>query len=375
MFLINLIRKKNFIDYFLVSILSFLIFYIASYSSIDTSWTDFHTWKNDGESLLRFFGNINNNEIKSSITFSKMPLGYCIISYIVKILRSFNFSNGDALRIINSFFLTIPIVAIISTSLSFHLKKIWIIFYGLLMSLSAISLVYINSGALEVIQGSMICSYIISRFFQNQTKEKRINILYVIRFTALLSAAILKDTFIVSILFSEALFLILNNLFFSKKLFPNLFIKTKSNNLKSKMSYGDFSALFSGLSISLIWNLIRYKSIFPVSYFNESKTVIVTKGDYIQNFIASIFSPNGGLIFFYGISISIIFLVFLKIKEIRNPINKEKLFIFSKFSEINIYSSSIILISLLINSKWWAAFGWVSWGNRLIIPWSMSLIM
>ena len=32
------------------------------------------------------------------------------------------------------------------------------------MSLSAISLVYINSGALEVIQGSLISSYIISRF-------------------------------------------------------------------------------------------------------------------------------------------------------------------------------------------------------------------
>ena len=376
MFVINYLKKKNFYDYLLVIFLSFLIFFIASYSSRDTSWTDFPAWKNDGENILKFFRNINNPEITSSIYFSKHPIGYGIVGYFVKILSFFNFSNGDALRIINSLFLTIPIFAIISTSLDSHIKKIWILFYGLLMSLSAISLVYIHSGALEVIQGSLISSYIISRFFYNKNEEKSKNNLLIIRFTTLLSAALLKDTLIVSILFSEGLFIIKSNLVFkNQKLFSNFSKNIHINNLKSKISLCDFSALTLGISISIFWNLIRYKSILPISYLNESNTIKVTRSDYIQNFLAGIFSPNGGLIFFYGINIFIVVLVFLKIKELRNTIKKEKLFVFIKFSEISIYSTSVIFTALLINSKWWAAFGWVSWGNRLIIPWSMSLII
>ena len=376
MFVINFLKKKNFYDYFLVTLLSFLILFIASYSSRDTAWTDFPAWKNDGENILLFFRNFNNPEIKSSIYFSKHPLGYAIIGYFVQILRFFNFSNGNALRIINSLFLTIPIFAIISTSLNFYAKKIWILFYGLLISLSAISLVYINSGALEVIQGSLISSYIISRFFYDKSNVKGKNILLIIRFTTLLSAALLKDTLIVSILLSEVFFIIISNFILkNKNSYSNFFRNANLNNLKSKISFCDFSALILGILISIFWNLIRYRSILPISYLNESNTVLVTKADYIQNFLAGIFSPNGGLIFFYGINIFIIVLVFLKIREVKNPINKEKVFIFIKFSEISIYTISVIFTALLINSKWWAAFGWVSWGNRLIIPWSMSLII
>ena len=182
------------------------------------------------------------------------------------------------------------------------------------MSLSAISLVYIHSGALEVIQGSLISSYIISRFFYNKSEEKSKNNLLIIRFTTLLSAALLKDTLIVSILFSEVLFIIKSNLVFkNQKLFSNFSNNIHLNNLKSKISLCDFSALTLGISISIFWNLIRYKSILPISYLNESNTIKVTKSEYIQNFLAGIFSPNGGLIFFYGINIFIVVLVFLNI--------------------------------------------------------------
>ena len=146
----------------------------------------------------------------------------------------------------------------------------------------------------------------------------------IIRFTTLLSAALFKDTLIVSILFSEGLFIFSSNLIFkNKKLFSNFFTNFNLNNLKSKISLCDFSALTLGISISIFWNLIRYKSILPISYLNESNTIKVTKADYIQNFLAGIFSPNGGLIFFYGINIFIVVLVFLKIKEVRNTIKKK----------------------------------------------------
>ena len=128
MFVINFLKKKNFYDYLLVTLLSLLIIFIASYSSRNTAWTDFPAWKNDGENILRFFRNFNNPEIKSSIYFSKHPIGYSIVGYFVKILRFLNFSNANALRVINSLFLTIPIFAIISTPLNFYARKFGLYF-------------------------------------------------------------------------------------------------------------------------------------------------------------------------------------------------------------------------------------------------------
>ena len=166
----------------------------------------------------------------------------------------------------------------------------------------------------------------------------------IIRFTTLLSAALLKDTLIVSIIFSEVLFMISSNLIFkNKKLFSKILSEVNLNNIKSKISLCDFSALTLGISISIFWNLIRYKSILPISYLNESNTIIVTKAEYIQNFLAGIFLQWWNN-FLWNKYIYNCF-SFLKIKEVRNPINKEKVLYLLSF-KISIYSISLIVTTI-----------------------------
>ena len=107
----------------------------------------------------------------------------------------------------------------------------------------------------------------------------------------------------------------------------------------------------------------------------------------ILNLKWSIISPNGGIIFTFGLFISAIILYLIFSKDFQMSLLHLKNKASVEIKDIDLKNSkaflqelimifTIFLISgLLTTSMWWATFGWDTWGHRLIIPYAMPMIV
>lgn len=119
-------------------------------------------------------------------------------------------------------------------------------------------------------------------------------------------------------------------------------------------SLATFSGGWAALVVGLGFNRYRYISITPSAYLQESAQ---TRPDAIQSIkflLASIFSPNGGILSFWGLALSALTIILLARGGLR----------LTEF----IFAFSFPIICLAMHSLWWAPFGWDAWGNRLLIP-------
>ena len=337
------------------------IFYIISFASKDILWTDYFAWNGDAVKMSECFNEIKKCDISKTISsFSKFPFGYFLTGLTETTLSK---HNGDSLRAINTLGLTIPLLGILISNAQISTKTFITAIYVIVIGFSPIALVYINSGALEVLQGSFLALYLTVRFFKSDdldTKGKQ-----AVRFLCLFVCCLFKDTFILTLISAEIAFYV----------FETIRTKPRKRKLTHSKNYylstGDFAGLTAGTLLSIAYNLARYQSIIPISYINEAKEIPVNLKEYFQNYLAAIASPNGGLIFFYGIPISIILISIVLVNKEQKNINKVKEVL--DIQPMCSYCAIITLTSLAFTSKWWAAFGWVSWGNRLVIPWASSI--
>ena len=124
---------------------------------------------------------------------------------------------------------------------------------------------------------------------------------------------------------------------------------------------GGFAQLGLGIAASLIlnvcFNFFRYGTWTNQQYLDPIYLVpdFTTQASF---FLALLFSPNGGLLFFWPIAVCLLAYPLVQ-------------------SRSNVWVTPgcwILLFGLVLGlSRWYAPFGWNCWGPRLLVPWIFVL--
>jgi hypothetical protein len=171
--------------------------------------------------------------------------------------------------------------------------------------------------------------------------------------------------------------------YFFRSFFKNITKMSLANNQIRALIIG----LLFGSIVDFGFNYLRYQQFKNTFYYSLNKHFSMNLNYTILNFIWSLISPNGGVIFAYGIFLSVVFLFLighqkLQLSAALNLKNHNVAATSGTSSDgvsnhlMELMMPIIVLMcGLSTTSLWWAAFGWDTWGNRLIIPYIMPLIM
>ncbi|MEN4902084.1 hypothetical protein [Luteimonas sp. TWI1437] len=116
------------------------------------------------------------------------------------------------------------------------------------------------------------------------------------------------------------------------------------------------------VTLSAFYNLFRYGTPLPLGYMEEARQTLPTLGKSAEFLAGSLLSPNGGALVFWT------FPVFVALAgwRLEGWVPRRAALI---------GSGLVLAISALAFARWWAPFGWDSWGNRLLLPPTFALIV
>lgn len=334
--------------------------------------------------LIECFSDIGSESCKS---LSKFPIWNNLIAYIFgqftsEQIKLWHYGNIAA-------FAVYIYIAILELS---NLSFIWRLSFLISIIFSPF-LFYVNSTFSEIQQGLFLSVGLICFIYRNKFLTPLFIIMsiatkdtFLLSWALILSFLIVKDTYrIIRDSLDNRSFPIESgrNTIISSAIdiFSNIFNSLKKSNYLKILVTG----IFGGAFVSFSFNYIRYRQINNVVYLYENITFGMNVNHFASNLWWSLFSPNGGLIFGYGLffSIVIFYFVFNKVinshhlesrnfNSLRDGEGKEN---FKKFEEIVIVIGITLLSGLIATSMWWATFGWDSWGFRLIIPYMMATVV
>jgi hypothetical protein len=207
------------------------------------------------------------------------------------------------------------------------------------------------SGALEVQSGVLIGIFMstLAMLMFSDKKEQPKSLLLLLSLSGFVLPTY-KDTVVIVIVFGF-LFLVFINLFIQSFFkFPG----PTRESIITVIKYGALPTLL-GIILSASYNMAKYGVYLPVVYLIESRETSPDIYKSVEFFIGSIFSPNGGIIVFWFLSLFIM-------------IGGWRMLGFSPRKSVVSLGVTCVMLTLLGLAKWWAPFGWDSWGNRLAIP-------
>jgi hypothetical protein len=223
--------------------------------------------------------------------------------------------------------------------------------------LSAVPPFYTYSGGLEVQSGVVIGIFLSSLVLVNENlKQPRETIIPVLLFITALLLPLYKDpnTFVLIVGLAIAA--------------SQAWVGKKNHSTKAAISqwrrtaWSLVIALSAALTISLTYNFAKGGSVLPLTYLNEVSLATPRPAKIVEFFAATYFSPNGGVIAFWGCALC------------------ATVWLLRRFElEISRAGASVALAVALIYSVilscWWATFGWDAWGDRLMIPAMLATII
>ena len=208
---------------------------------------------------------------------------------------------------------------------------------------------YIYSGALEIQSGVFLGIFVCSCILLWEKKE--INKVSTYSFLTISGTLfpLYKDTSIAVVLVAFSVTFALAY-FFSKK-YP----KKIDFRYHPRLILYLLPPIICAVIISLLYNHFRYDEIFPSAYISESELTSPSLYKSLEFFVASFFSPNGGILIFWTL-----------------PLFVAVFSLYSQNLRISCISVTISVLIVLLSasgySLWWAPFGWDAWGNRLMVP-------
>jgi len=324
MFFNRSLGLKNSI-YLSILVSTFII--VLSISSKEFYPADYNEWRKDWAVLKNY---IYSTAPTPFTELSKFTLAYLINSFL---------SDGAQRNLawVNATFLLLPILCLgLIHGWRLAISAGGVFMFALIFS--PIPVYYIFSGALEIQSGVVIgifMSALAMLTFTNKQEQPKA-LLFLLAVSGFVLAAY-KDTVVVVIGFGFVLLIFLK--IFRQTLFA--FPEPSKASMIAVIKYGALPTLL-GMALSATYNKIKYDVYLPVVYLIESRETSPDTYKSIEFFIGSIFSPNGGIVIFWFLPLLIMILGWRLLG----------------------YSArhSVVL------SKWWAPFGWDSWGNRLAIP-------
>jgi hypothetical protein len=216
---------------------------------------------------------------------------------------------------------------------------------------SPIPIYYINSGALEIQSGIVAGIFISSlgRLTFNEKREQSKILIYLLALSGFLLPAY-KDTIVAVIAFGFILLAFLK--FFIPSFFS--FSEPTKESILMVIKFGALPTLL-GVMTCAVYNMAKYGVFLPVVYLIESRETSPDIFKSLEFFVGSILSPNGGVIIFWMMSFVI-------------ALTGWRAAGYSPRKSVVWLSVICVVLTLFGLAKWWAPFGWDSWGNRLAIP-------
>ena len=345
------LRRSSATDAITALLIAVLFIYRVNHNPFFTE-TDLSTWQRDWMELERCIA--QGKHFCTSI--SKYPFAYLINSGAANVLAGRSDIDQwwgglrDSITLINTVFSLASFFTATLIADSRLRASVFIFSLGIL--LTPLPDFYVISGSLEIQPGiffSLFALYAARHFFNTSSGASNIYKASILLFLGCLY----KDTYSI---FWIALGLMSWLVAIKGKK------RLKRSQIRSLIYFSltSFSGGWAAFVVSLGFNRYRYISFAPSAYLQESAQ---TKPGFIQSIkflFATIFSPNGGLIAFWGLALGALLLLLLLIR---------KLTLISFFS-----APAFPVFCTLLHSLWWAPFGWDSWGNRLIVP-SMMLCL
>jgi len=360
----------------LLYVLTGLIFYAVATTRNGLFPTgDLFVWMGDFGSLAHCLA----GHSQSCGEISKFPLGYTLNSALLFLAaRLTTLPLLGFVATLNSFALALPILLLRSIQDVRALLTAWALYLAVWI-LTPIPRFYLFTGSLEVQAGALIGMAFVLTFGAIQAKPNLADAKLRPTIGSLLVcnglwflACLYKDTSVIT-------FAVVGLLLLLPK--PSLArLRRDRVNPHEAMQAGAVSAtrLLPWQPLGLLWlslpgfvlagvcstglNLIRYHTILPEAYLHEAKITSTPALFRLQSLLWSLYSPNGGILVFWGLAIAALMLltIWLGAGQNRLAIKASCLW------------ASITLIGL---SQWWNPFGWASWGNRLVVPAMMVVVI
>jgi hypothetical protein len=111
-----------------------------------------------------------------------------------------------------------------------------------------------------------------------------------------------------------------------------------------------------------MYNFIKAGSVLPVAYLNEASQTSPPPVKSLEFFTATWFSPNGGVVVFWGAALyGIVWLL------------RRFDLVISRTGAVVAFAAALAYSVVL--SCWWAPFGWDAWGDRLMIPVMLATVI
>ena len=310
---------------------------------------DFPSWSSD---FLSLYSCLQANQHSTCQDISVFPLAYTLNSWLSAVLSSLltGLSPPQVLLIINLilFGLVAYLILYPTTRISRRTYSCRALLLLTVIVLTPIIPFYLNTGFLELQSAAWIfLVFLFAPYSRCHRQRSWLNQFLFVFFFVI--ASMYKDTLAIMLFVSISL----GRFFFE--------LSATHHSIRSNAFYLFIRAIFqplllialiSSVMASFAFNYIRYESILPIGYLLQSSMYQTSSQFKLISFLASILSPQGGLVAFWGLPL---FALVIYCRHIR--INQRLVSAFFLF-----------LLNLFALPFWWAPFGWDSWGNRLIIP-------
>lgn len=313
--------------------------------------TDLVAWKNDSAVVFRC---ISQKDMQLPCAgVSKFPLAYLANAA----LYGFVPGRGDhAISVLNIVALALPLLALtVIHGLAALCRAGWP--YVLAISLSPLPVYYIATGALEV-QAGIVCGLYIGAFAhmlaspELASSKRAAWVLAISGFVF----PLYKDT--VAPLVGMA---VTATLAWS---LPSLRALAASATGRRQLWRAGLLAaapvlLAQMLDLAYCW--FKYGVPLPVSYLGEAKLTGPSYAKSAEFLAGSVLSPNGGILIFWGLPV----LAVIAGWRVAGLVPRR---------HVVVLAVTLVTVSCLLLARWWAPFGWDSWGDRLMVPAVLSAL-
>lgn len=119
----------------------------------------------------------------------------------------------------------------------------------------------------------------------------------------------------------------------------------------------------AGTALAAAFNFAKYGGPTNSVYLAEAAVFAPGWSERAENLAATLVSPNGGVLWAYGLVGVVLVVRWLRHGSSVRPF---------RFAAPAL---SLVVSGLLTTAAWWAAFGWDSWGHRLAVPYVMPLVL
>lgn len=336
-------RSRLFLDILLIGLALMVIAGLANSFIIPT---DLAVWKTDGEVLVGCLTAANGGHCQG---LSNFPAAYLLNSLVYS-------GNEEQLALLNGVALLLP-VACLGLLGGWRQMLRGGAIYLLAIMLSPLPGFYVRSGALEVQAGvtSGIFMAGLARLMFDSTEAAPSTRLRALLFISGVLLPLYKDTAVVVLGVAVILVCVARVSIWQSARLPS---PTRLKLL------GRHAALpvAVGIAISLAYNMMRYDSLIPVGYMQIAAQTTPTLGKSVEFFFGSIMSPNGGVLVFWALPLTVAVLGW-RMQELRaEP-----------------YAVALVAVVALLScigfARWWVPFGWDAWGNRLMIQPMLAVLV